>query len=316
MTSSTSSDLASSVSQLVRAFAVCIFSFLIAISSSYADEEKLPEGIKKQDELKTKQDKMNTKHDGMKIEEKSILNKIKTEGVLKVCSEPGYLPLEMKTASGKWLGFDVKMVEAYAKSLNVKLKMIDVKWDGIIPFLKTSRCDLIASSMAETEDRKKSVSFSDPYYHNKFLIAVRDNKQNREKFKKLSDFKHKDIKVAVKTGSAPDIYLKNNDFLFEEQVMRFDADADTVGAVLTGRARAFIYDTPYVKLAALKNPNQIYILPEGFNGDHFAVAFRKEDEELVENFNSFLKDWKKSGEYEKTMEYYFEGQDWMPLLEK
>ncbi|APJ03552.1 transporter substrate-binding domain-containing protein [Silvanigrella aquatica] len=248
--------------------------------------------------------------------EKSTLDTIKKEGVLKVCSESGYLPLEMKTASGKWIGFDPEMMEAYAKSMGLKLQMIDTKWDGIIPSLLTGKCDMIASSMAKTKEREKAVTFSDAYYSNKFLVAMKDNSENRSNFKSLSDFNKVGLKIAVKTGSAPDLYLQDTKALAKAQIMRFDADADTVNAVLGGRSNAFIYDTPYVKLAALNNPGKIYIVPEGFNGDHFGVAMRKKDQELAKSFNSFLESWKKEGGYDKAMKYYFDSQEWIALLDK
>jgi polar amino acid transport system substrate-binding protein len=254
--------------------------------------------------------------------EKTTLETIKKEGVLKVCSESGYLPLEMKTASGKWIGFDPKMMEAFAKSLSleikkeIKLQMLDTKWDGIIPSLLTGKCDMIASSMARTKEREKAVTFSDPYYDNKFLIALKDTPENRKNYKTLEDFDNSKVKVAVKTGSAPDLYLQDSKILKKAQIMRFDADADTVNAVLGGRSNAFIYDTPYVKLAALNNPGKIYIIPNGFNGDKFAVAMRKKDESLAKSFNSFLDSWKNDGGYDKAMKYYFEGQEWIALLDK
>lgn len=248
--------------------------------------------------------------------EKSILDTIKENGVLKVCSESGYLPLEMKTASGRWIGFDPEMMEAFAKSLGITLQMLDTKWDGIIPSLLTGKCDMIASSMAKTKEREEAVIFSDPYYHNRFLIAVKDTSDNRKNYKILEDLNKSGVKVAVKTGSAPDLYLQNSKNLKKAQIMRFDADADTVNAVLGGRAHAFIYDTPYVKLAALNNPGKIYIVPESFNGDHFGVAMRKKDQELAKKFNSFLMEWKKAGGYDKVMKYYFESQEWTALLDK
>ena len=248
--------------------------------------------------------------------EKSILDTIKKEGVIKVCSESGYLPLEMKTASGKWIGFDPEMMEAYAKHIGVKLIISDTKWDGIIPSLLTGKCDLIASSMAKTKEREKAVTFSEPYYDNKFLIAVKNTPENRKNYKSLEDFNKSGIKVAVKTGSAPDLYLQDTKSLNKAQIMRFDADADTVNAVLGGRSNAFIYDTPYVKLAALNNPNKIYIVPQGFNGDQFSVAMRKKDQDLAQSFNKFLADWKKIGGYDKAMKYYFDNREWIALLDK
>ncbi|WP_161597578.1 transporter substrate-binding domain-containing protein [Fluviispira multicolorata] len=246
----------------------------------------------------------------------TTLETIKKKKELVVCSESGYIPLEMKTASGKWLGFDFEMMSAYAKELDVKLTMADTKWDGIIPSLISSKCDMIASSMAKTEERERAVAFSEPYYDNKFLIAVLDNSENKEKFKNLKSFNLKGIKIAVKTGSAPDLYIKNSGQLKNAEIMRFDADADTVSAVLRSRATAFIYDTPYVKLAALNNPGKLYIIPDAFNGDQFAVAMRKKDADLLKSFNSFLTDWKKNGGYEKTMKYYFEEREWLSLLDK
>ena len=285
MTSSTSSGLRPTACRTFLTLSLCALSSIVYFSNSNAAE-------------------------------KSILDTIKKDGVLKVCSESGYLPLEMKTASGKWIGFDPEMMEAFAKSLGIKLQMLDTKWDGIIPSLLTGKCDMIASSMAKTKEREKAVTFSNPYYDNKFLIAVKDTPDNRKNYKTLEDFNKSGVKVAVKTGSAPDLYLQDSKNLKKAQIMRFDADADTVNAVLGGRSNAFIYDTPYVKLAALNNPGKIYIVPEGFNGDQFGVAMRKKDQDLAKSFNSFLASWKKDGGYDKAMKYYFESQEWIALLDK
>ncbi len=285
MTSSTSSGLRPTACRTLITFALCALSSIVYLSKSNAAE-------------------------------KSILETIKKDGILKVCSESGYLPLEMKTASGKWIGFDPEMMEAFAKHLGVKLIISDTKWDGIIPSLLTGKCDMIASSMAKTKEREKAVTFSDPYYDNKFLIAVKDTPDNRKNYKSLEDFNKSGIKIAVKTGSAPDLYLQDTKSLKKAQIMRFDADADTVNAVLGGRSNAFIYDTPYVKLAALNNPGKIYIVPQGFNGDQFSVAMRKKDQELAISFNKFLVEWKKIGGYDKAMKYYFDSQEWLTLLDK
>ncbi|WP_172603815.1 transporter substrate-binding domain-containing protein [Fluviispira sanaruensis] len=287
MTSSSSSGLKPTACRTIISISLCVLSsFAIFIKSHAAVKLTTLEAIKKKKELV-------------------------------VCSESGYIPLEMKTASGKWLGFDYEMSLAYAKELGVKLTMADTKWDGIIPSLISSKCDMIVSSMAKTVEREKAVAFSDPYYNNNFLIAVLDTPENRKKFAKIENFNTKDIKIAVKTGSAPDLYLKNSETFKNAEIMRFDADSDTVSAVLRGRSTAFIYDTPYVRVAELNNPGKLYVFPETFDkGDQFAVAMRTKDTDLVSSFNTFLANWKKSGGYEKTMKYYFESREWLSLLDK
>ncbi len=243
----------------------------------------------------------------------STLDKIKNTKVLKVCSESGYLPLEMKTKNDKWLGFDVAMTEYFAKSLGVKIVMLDTKWDGIIPSLLSFKCDVIASSMAITPQRARVISFSDPYYENKFLVAIKNTPRNRERFRTLSDLNASDVIIAVKTGSSPDLFLQDSPLFSKTRVFKYDADADTINAVLNDKTQAFIYDTPYVKLASLHYPGRLYILPQGFKGDQFALAFRKQDKDLITSFNEFLAKWKKDkgkNGFEATQRYYFDTLDW------
>jgi len=244
----------------------------------------------------------------------STFQKIKDSKTFKVCSESGYLPLEMKTSTGKWLGFDVDMMEAYAQSMGVKLVMLDTKWDGIIPSLISGKCDAIASSMATTKEREMAVSFSYPYYENKFLIAIKNTPENVKKYSSLASFNNSNVTIAVKTGSSPDLFVQNSTMFKKANILKYDADADTVEAVLNGRTDAFIYDTPYVKLASVHYPGKLYIYPEGFNGDHFAVAFRKNDKTLRDSFNAFLANWKLQGGYASVMKYYFDGSQWTAML--
>ncbi|WGL58763.1 transporter substrate-binding domain-containing protein [Pigmentibacter sp. JX0631] len=236
------------------------------------------------------------------------LQKIKTEKVLKVCSDAGFLPFEMKTQKGDWIGFDVEMMKEFAKTLSVELKMIQISFDGIIPALISAKCDIIAAGMTVTAERKAMVLFSDSTFTSGLSIAIKNNEKNKNEFKDLNSLDKVGLKIAVKTGYTSDIYLSKT--LKKAQILKFDQDADLVLAVMQGRANAFVSDTTYVDLMDKGNKNKFIILPTKVVAESFSIAAKKDDTVLISKFNSFLKQWKENGGYEKARKYYFVDQVW------
>ena len=72
-------------------------------------------------------------------------------------------PFEMLDSSGQPAGVSVDMARAMGQSLNRPIRFENIPFDGLIPSLKTGKIDVIISSLTMTEDRKKSIDFSDPY---------------------------------------------------------------------------------------------------------------------------------------------------------
>jgi len=81
-----------------------------------------------------------------------------------VAAEP-YAPFSVKDASGKWQGWEIDLMDAVCKEMKAKCEIVDVAWDGIIPALLAKKFDVIWSSMSITDERKKVIAFSNPYYN-------------------------------------------------------------------------------------------------------------------------------------------------------
>lgn len=90
------------------------------------------------------------------------------DGTLTMCSDIPYAPMEFEAEDGEgvggYTGFDVELMQAIAKSANLDLSIIDVDFDGIIGNLAAGKCDVVASSVTITEERKQGADFSDPYF--------------------------------------------------------------------------------------------------------------------------------------------------------
>ena len=231
---------------------------------------------------------------------------------LKVCSDAGFLPFEMKNQKGDWIGFDIEMMKEFSKFISVKLTMVQINFDGIIPALISGKCDFIAAGMTVTPERKKMLLFSDTTFTTGLTLVLKNTEKNRTHFKTLADLDRAETKIAVKTGYTSDIYLSKE--LKYAKILRFDQDADLVLAVMQGRSQAFVSDTTYVKLMDKANKDKFILIPTKIVADKFAVSARKEDQALIKHFNAFLKIWKTSGEYDKMKKLYFEDQIWRSQL--
>ena len=69
--------------------------------------------------------------------------------------------------NGQVAGFDVDMINEIGKNLGYEVEIIDQSFDGLIPALKAGKIDIIVSGMSSTEERKKSVDFTDDYFISK-----------------------------------------------------------------------------------------------------------------------------------------------------
>lgn len=95
-----------------------------------------------------------------------------TEGEIKLGTNATFPPFEY--VEGKDIvGFDITMGEYIAKKANVKLTIIDMAFDSLIPALQAGTIDFIAAGMSVTEERLKNVDFSDPYYASEQVIIIK-----------------------------------------------------------------------------------------------------------------------------------------------
>ena len=86
-----------------------------------------------------------------------------------VAAEP-YPPFSSKDASGTWVGWEIDLMNALCAEIKEECKLVEVAWDGIIPALTSKQIDVIFSSMSITDERKKTISFSDMYYDTPTVI--------------------------------------------------------------------------------------------------------------------------------------------------
>lgn len=92
--------------------------------------------------------------------------------VVKLGTNAAFPPFEYVDGKNV-VGFDITMGEKIAKTAGKKLEVVDMAFDSLIPALQSNTIDFIAAGMSVTEERKKNVDFSVPYFQSEQVIIVR-----------------------------------------------------------------------------------------------------------------------------------------------
>lgn len=87
-----------------------------------------------------------------------------------IAAEP-YPPFASPDASGKWVGWEVDLIGAVCTAAEMDCEIVPVAWDGIIPALTAGQIDAIMASMSITEERLKTIDFSDKYYNTPTVVV-------------------------------------------------------------------------------------------------------------------------------------------------
>lgn len=88
-----------------------------------------------------------------------------------IAAEP-YPPFASPDAAGNWVGWEVDLIGAVCAAAELDCVITPVAWDGIIPSLTGGQIDAIMASMSITEERMKTIDFSDKYYNTPTVIVA------------------------------------------------------------------------------------------------------------------------------------------------
>jgi octopine/nopaline transport system substrate-binding protein len=82
---------------------------------------------------------------------------------IRIATEGAYAPWNFKEASGDLAGFDVDVAHDLCWRMQAECEIVAQDWDGIIPALNAGKYDAIIAAMVITEKRRQVVDFTTPY---------------------------------------------------------------------------------------------------------------------------------------------------------
>ena len=96
----------------------------------------------------------------------------RSNGTLTMATNAAFEPYEYYDGD-TIVGIDVDMAQAVCDKLGYELKVEDMEFDAIINAVQSGKADMGVAGMTVTEDRLKSIDFTDPYTTATQVIVVR-----------------------------------------------------------------------------------------------------------------------------------------------
>jgi len=215
---------------------------------------------------------------------------------LRVVTDATFPPMEF-VKDGKRTGFDIELVEALGAAMGRKIEWIDIDFKGLIPALVSRRADLAMSAIYITDERRKVVDFSDPYFAGGLVVLT----TKAGSIKSLKDLDGK--KVSVQVGTKSVSWLKDNYPKVER--VEVEKNQEMFNLVEIGRADAAVTGKPAAKVFAQAKPS-LTVLAEQLTTEDYGIAIRKDAPEIRDAVNAALKKIKADGSYDKLVAKWFE----------
>ncbi len=219
--------------------------------------------------------------------------------VLRVGTEPTFAPFEFqKEGSKDYDGFDMDLARAVGKQMGVKVEIVNMGFDALIPALNANNIDMVAAGMSITEERQKAVTFSEAYYTSGLIIMV--NKDNKE-IKSVKDLEGK--RIAVQIGTTGEKKARS---IKDAKVTAFNTNTEAAMELKNKGVDAVINDSPVVGYYLAQGGNATAMtVGEVMEAEQYGLAVKKGNDKLAGDVNKALTELKKNGEYDKIYKTWF-----------
>ena len=222
-----------------------------------------------------------------------------SSGTLTVCSDVPYPPFEDfdESSESGFKGFDIDIVQAIADGLELELAVKDSSFDALQSgqALNAGQCDMAASAMTITEERKAALDFSEGYYDSQQSLLVPVGTHSA----RIDDLAG--VKVGVHQGTTGKAYAEEN--ATGAELVSFPSDAEMFQAIKAGQVDALLQDLP-VNINH-QDAGGFSVVETYSTDESYGLAMKKGSTELVDAVNEQLAEMREDGSYQEIYDTYF-----------
>jgi len=234
---------------------------------------------------------------------------------IRIGTEGAYPPWNSKDASGNLIGFEVDLAKELCAIMKHECTIVEQDWDGMIPGLIMRKYDAIMAGMSITDERMKTINFSQGYADEVASLAVMKGSDlegmDTPEGINLS-LGGSDVKAALKTLTAAlagktigvqtatihQNFLESGD-VGSVKVRTYKTQDEVNLDLAAGRIDAALAAAVAFTDYAEKSGKDVVLVGPTFSGGAFGngvgVGIRKDDTALLKDFNKAIDKARKNG---------------------
>ena len=225
---------------------------------------------------------------------------IKTDGKLVVGTEAQYAPYEFKNLKAEFVGCDIFLAQKIADALGVKLEIIDMSFDGIIPAVQAGQVDLGIAAFTNTPARAEVIDFSDLYETSmQYLVVAAGNADVYTTKESLAG-----LKVGAQKGTIQSQLITSA--LPDSQLFELDKYPELALEVANGNIAGLVVDSAVGDSIVANSNGALAVSAFEFSAEEASfgksVVIPKGNEDLVAAVNAVIAEVLEDGSYQAAYE--------------
>ena len=238
-----------------------------------------------------------------------LLEEIKAQGYIELCTEPYFAPFEFvdpsKTGDDQYVGVDIEIAKYIAEKIGVELRIVPLDFTAVLAGIADGKYDIAISAIAYSPSRAEAMRLSNVYKPNSGGYGFLTRTEDVDKYSSVEDLK--DAVVITQSGSVQEsLYNQNVKSCKEFKLVANMTDGYL--AVAEGKADVCICSTESAQLYAEANgglaiPDFRFEVDPNMNGTVVAMPL-KDSESLLEVVNEAIAELNAQGKIDQWNEEY------------
>lgn len=220
--------------------------------------------------------------------------------------DDSFVPMGFRQKNGQLSGYDIDLAKAVFKQYGVKVDFQTIDWSMNVTELRNQTIDLIWNGLTITDERKKALTFSEPYLVNQQVLVVKKSSG----ITSVKEMTGKDLGAQSGSSGAQDIddhpsilkdRIKNN------SPVLYDSFNNAFIDLNANRIQGLLIDSVYANyyIQHMANSKDYRVITSGMPNEQFAVGIKKGNYEVKNKIDSAINRLRKNGELKRINQKWF-----------